>query len=601
MAIAFIMPNIGFSQKKSDDNLVNYFGSIRADLYRYACDVLNVNDDSLTAKIDTVSLTDFKKAIISDTDSAHFDFLPHLKRIIKFSNSIEGKDFVDDYKGLFSTIDSICQYLSDSASHQSDSIEAKRIDFHNQLAIAAIEHNAFQVTKIDTFYAKTRFEDLFANGFYVRKFPRVFKKKAEKATKEEPKISSEGTLVPEENIVCQEVIIQENNQNDDHKSTHKNTHDIWISLRDFIKYIILFLLLLGIGYVYYYFRIKKKNTNSITFPLTHPMSEGAGSDEKDCGNIGGVVLPPTQPEKPKENAFKETQNMEEKKDHCFIFDDSAISIIGASVIGNNHVSMNLPCQDCCGYESLGHGWGIAVTSDGAGSAEHSETGSKIVVARAIEYFKHILASKGWITQNYIPTDAEWTQTAYNVINAVYGDMKAFADAKSWNVKSLNATIIAVIHAPIGLLACHVGDGRSGYRDVAGEWKSIITPHKGEEANQTIFVTSNFWDIQNYVMSGVMVPECRVIKEKVTAFTLMSDGCESNSWRYNQQNEFGNFFDPNLPYPNFFEPLVKQLKDMHDANVASDERLDSWIKFLKSGENFAKEPDDKTMILGLALT
>lgn len=85
--------------------------------------------------------------------------------------------------------------------------------------------------------------------------------------------------------------------------------------------------------------------------------------------------------------------------------------------------------------------------------------------------------------------------------------------------------MVVIYSPLGLLAVHVGDGRMGYKTMSGEWKSMMTPHKGEEANQTIFLISEFWDIPNYELSGVLVPESIVIREPVQAFALMSDGCE----------------------------------------------------------------------------
>jgi hypothetical protein len=77
---------------------------------------------------------------------------------------------------------------------------------------------------------------------------------------------------------------------------------------------------------------------------------------------------------------------------------------------------------------------------------------------------------------------------------------------------------------------HIGDGRAGFCSSAGgEWVSILTPHKGEEANQTIFITNNWWSKSNFIMSGVSVPEARVIRKNPSAFTIMSDGCEAHSF------------------------------------------------------------------------
>ena len=166
-------------------------------------------------------------------------------------------------------------------------------------------------------------------------------------------------------------------------------------------------------------------------------------------------------------------------------------------------------------------------------------------------------------------------------------------------KSLSATLIVVIHSPYGLLVAHVGDGRAGYRDKEGVWHSMITPHKGEEANQTVFLTSGFWDSPSFILSGVTVPETRVIRQPVTAFTLMSDGCENTAWLFNQRDEnTGHYYDPNKPFPKFFDPLIVSL-DNERRDGASEEDIESnWSSFIEEGtRGFVAESDDKTMILG----
>lgn len=608
VAIVLSLQIQSFAQTKCDKSIEPYFGSIRADLFRYACEMLNVNDTALTNHIDTISMEGFKKVVKNDTVSAHLVFLPHLRQIITYSQSVDAsKSLFENYSKLYASIDNVCQSLSDSLNQQFNSIEEKRIDFHNRLALAAIEYNACQTTiqfaVSDSIFVRNQFGKLFPNGYFVRKFPGIFNKNKDKHEEETSKDAAGKVTKPDvENIktATQEEAVQEDETNNkDQEGLNEYFKQLLVKN---LKYVILALLILAIVFVYYWFVIRKKKMEKQQ--LGKPQEEPYGNNQQNMQNelvektITTEVASDTQ--RKTENRIITPQKAEEKRDGCFMYDDNSVSIIGASVIGNSHISMNLPCQDSCNYENLGNGWGIAVTSDGAGSAEHSETGSKIVTNRAIEHFKYYLTSKSWTTRNYIPTDAEWTQVAYNIINAIYNDLKSFADAKSLEVKSLNATAIVVIHTPYGLLVSHVGDGRAGYRNASGEWKSIITPHKGEEANQTIFVTSDFWRIPNYVMSGVMVPECRVIRDKVTAFTLMSDGCESTSWLYNQQNESGMFYDPNMPFPKFFDPLTESLKKMHDDNIFTDERLKGWRELLTTGGKFAKEPDDKTMILGLML-
>ena len=184
---------------------------------------------------------------------------------------------------------------------------------------------------------------------------------------------------------------------------------------------------------------------------------------------------------------------------------------------------------------------------------------------------------------------------------MYEDLKTVAEKNGKTISSLAATAIVLIHTPKGILVSHIGDGRAGYADINGCWKSLIVPHKGEEANQTIFMTSDFWNIPNYVMSGVIVPESRVIRDVPSAFALMSDGCENNCWRCNCfDNKKQMYGDPNEPYDKFFTSICSSIDSMRNTNEHLDNRKTKWANYLLSTGKFAKEPDDKTMIVGTLL-
>lgn len=277
-------------------------------------------------------------------------------------------------------------------------------------------------------------------------------------------------------------------------------------------------------------------------------------------------------------------------------------VVGASVKGNGHIQSGMPCQDNNKFEDLGNGWGIAIVADGAGSAAHSEIGSKVVVERGVLHFKELIEKEGWMKNNALPTDIEWLQRSYSILKTIRNEVVMVADKNKVEPKSLSSTCLVVIYTPIGLLAAHVGDGRMGYKTMSGEWKSMMTPHKGDEANQTLFLLSDFWDIPNYVQSGVLVPESIVIREQVKAFTLMSDGCENTSWLCTTQNpETGKYYDQNQPYDRFFNPLEETLINFHNDNMPEEARNEKWYKFIESGATgFVKETDDKTMIFGLLI-
>lgn len=304
--------------------------------------------------------------------------------------------------------------------------------------------------------------------------------------------------------------------------------------------------------------------------------------------------PPPTPKEPR----KKAQSFDPKGKSTAL-DAGEWIIVGASVQGNGHISMELPCQDSHAYEYLRDGWGIAITSDGAGSAKLSHIGSAASVARAMVHFKELIEKERWIQSETLPSDVEWMKKSYQVLKMVRDELKLLANNNKCDIKDLSATIIIVIHSPYGLLSVHIGDGRAGYKDMKGLWHPLITPHKGEEANQTIFIPSDFWDIQFYEMSGVTVPESRVVREQVSAFTLMSDGCESTSWLWNQYNEStGKYYDPNMPHKTFFDSLLETLQLFRKENAPLEVRKEKWYKFIKEGnKSFVKETDDKTMILG----
>ena len=414
--------------------------------------------------------------------------------------------------------------------------------------------------------------------------------------------------------VLQEDLIPNENENSNNIETRNNS---FFRQKTYIiiSIVILISLLIILITLYIFFKKKRINLFSVNHHHKNPKKQNSENDIKiftqndsiesinihETNNLIGKtrkeqlqqdtkILIPQQNNLPQDECIIDTKNRNAfgvRNDNCIV--------VGASIIGMSHISMKLPCQDNCRYAYLEKGWGIAITSDGAGSAEHSEIGSRIVVERGIHYFRSVIEQKNWIKKGVLPTEAEWNNIAFTTLKAIKTDMEKFSQNKQIDLSSLNATIIVIIHSPIGFLTTHIGDGRAGYKDDSNEWKSLITPHKGEEANQTIFITSDFWNIPYFVLSGVMVPESHVIRCKPIAFTLLSDGCEHAAWQCNIKNETtSTYYDPNKPYARFFDPLISKLSKNATTNLKT-----SWIRFLTSGNSsFEKESDDKTMILGV---
>jgi hypothetical protein len=193
-----------------------------------------------------------------------------------------------------------------------------------------------------------------------------------------------------------------------------------------------------------------------------------------------------------------------------------------------------------------------------------------------------------------PDELQWNEDAVRTWLEVRHDLQEYAKSKGLTANSLGSTAIVVIFSRRHILATHIGDGRAAYRNDQGEWKAIMVPVKGEEANQTVFLTS--LTPKNH---STFPFESRVISDRITGFALMSDGCERAAFECLIKGADGKMMDPNLPYPRFFEPLVSQLRKNKRAGMSTDDLHDKWQTFIEKGNNvLASEIDDKTMILGV---
>lgn len=270
-------------------------------------------------------------------------------------------------------------------------------------------------------------------------------------------------------------------------------------------------------------------------------------------------------------------------------------VVGVSAQGLNHISGNIPCQDCCCYKSLEKGWGIAATSDGAGSAKLSHEGSHLAVQKVVYWFERIIQKYQLIEKNAFPTQESWSKMCIAVMNQIALDQQEYATKKDVELKYLNCTLIVVIHSPIGLLVTHIGDGRAGYKNSKGEWISLITPHKGDECNQTYFLPFAIKSAGKKSVNGVILPESRVIKEQASALVLMSDGLEHTFWNCIQQDTTsGKYRDVNVPVAKAFNVLASRLHKDKKAGKSEDVTSNEWFDMIKN--NFKTEGDDKTLLL-----
>lgn len=272
-------------------------------------------------------------------------------------------------------------------------------------------------------------------------------------------------------------------------------------------------------------------------------------------------------------------------------------VIGISYKGDNHVKAKVPvpCQDYHSFTKINDIWNLAIVSDGAGSKEHSDVGSRAVCAFFSFFISQLLKTDERFINGDIPNEKIWDLEFRSLLTKFQIDLKSKEQFKSYGFESLAATIIIFAYSPKGYLFAHVGDGRAGVK-VNGEWITILTPHKGEEANQTIFSTTiEFIKKPSLMMSGVFVPETSVGNSQLEAFVLMSDGCEDGAWITYQKV---NLPDGDYRVEDVNQPRVQTLDALMDILSIKEEKENKLVELITTFNNgFKTEGDDKTILIG----
>jgi hypothetical protein len=281
-----------------------------------------------------------------------------------------------------------------------------------------------------------------------------------------------------------------------------------------------------------------------------------------------------------------------------IIQDEKWLVVGASIPGKDHIERQIPkpCQDSHILAVMENGWGIAVVCDGAGSADLSDIGSKIVADIAAKTFQRHVELKSWTFADKLPDLEIWHETSKTAFQQIRHYLENYALKHNYSVSELACTVIVIVYSPLGILVTHIGDGRAGYCNSENQWHPLIEPWKGEEANHTVFLTSVSFpdDKENYIRS-------HVINERFIAFTALTDGCEMSAFEcgtfYEESQEF---IPKNIPSSKFYNPLIAKMRKFNgqENSVTIKEK---WENFIKRGtKRLQDEPDDKTMVLGILL-
>ncbi|WP_298909068.1 PP2C family serine/threonine-protein phosphatase [uncultured Nostoc sp.] len=248
--------------------------------------------------------------------------------------------------------------------------------------------------------------------------------------------------------------------------------------------------------------------------------------------------------------------------------------VARSEIGTSHQKQGIVCQDYGNYCSFGDVIVGAVT-DGAGSAKHSDVGSKLAVETVLKCFSDIneFPHKQAFSQSL---DKEEAQKVFaKIVNQVITELQKQADEGDYSVNDLACTLLIFVATPDWLAAMQIGDGFIVARSQDSEYQLLFQPDKGEFVNETTFITS---------ANAVKEMQVKVIPEKQEFICASTDGLEKVAIRLSDWE----------PFSPFFKPLEEYL---HETVNPEDENK-YLTEFLNSERLNSRTDDDKTLLLCL---
>jgi len=251
----------------------------------------------------------------------------------------------------------------------------------------------------------------------------------------------------------------------------------------------------------------------------------------------------------------------------------------ASVAGTSHLKKGIPCQDSSEcrifLDGQGHKILVAVVSDGAGSASHSELGSALACNLLIGEMETYFANGGAIKE----LNREF---AANCLTNFQNEIRIRAEADGLALGDFACTVLASIVGPDCAAFMQIGDGCIVVSELEepDEYSWVFWPQKGEFANMTTFATGE---------QAAERLEFAVVNQKVAELALFTDGIERIALRFETQEVHSPFFLP------MFVPLRPQ-QSGHVESLSFSLR-----QFFNSERINDRTDDDKTLILATRCT
>lgn len=235
-------------------------------------------------------------------------------------------------------------------------------------------------------------------------------------------------------------------------------------------------------------------------------------------------------------------------------------LVFGSVRGTSHVQSGQPCQDHCAGTVVGTAL-VAACSDGAGSAELSQLGSRYAVERFLE---EAVQSVG---------DAAPERDVIGAwVDAARARVLEEASAQGVPPRQLACTFLGAV-AGVGWTAyAQIGDGVIVFDGETG-YELAFWPDNGEYANATRFLTDE--DYRDHL-------HIEIVPRQVDEIALLTDGLQMLALDFAQARV----------HSPFFTPLFRTLRNGPDEATLRA----SLLGFMDSRRVNDKTDDDKTLLI-----
>ncbi|SAI69495.1 Uncharacterised protein [Bordetella ansorpii] len=245
--------------------------------------------------------------------------------------------------------------------------------------------------------------------------------------------------------------------------------------------------------------------------------------------------------------------------------------IATSVAGTSHAKNQTPCQDAHLWTLIEGPEDVLVlaASDGAGSASHSEEGSKLACQELVARFRCFVESGKALASLERNTVQSWLEEIAALI-------KAEAQSRQLASRDFACTLLAAAISPTHAAYVQIGDGAIVVRSGELEWAYVFWPQHGEYINTTVFLTDPT-ALKNFQF------ECA--EDEVKELAVFTDGLEALLLHYASQTVHSPFF-------NAMFPALRALPESGHSIPLSMK----LAEYLESPAICSRTDDDKTLLL-----